>query len=145
MLQRPVSSTSDSMEQYSPGGRQVPQKLFWDISISFVAWELLFYWHFLSQEYYEENYMLPFFQTGVYIFNFNPMTPRTLGKNMVSHDLVKNTPQRNGEGTWMENELLQSKLKQKFISLMKMKGNLNILQSCQLFFLRLFSVLGRNI
>ena len=55
------------------------------------------------------------------------------GKNMTIHDRMKNTPQRNGEETWMENELLQSKLKQKFILLMKIKGNLYILQSCQMF------------
>ena len=39
----------------------------------------------------------------------------------------------NGEETWMENELLQSKLKQKFILLMKIKGNLYILQTFQMF------------
>ena len=73
----------------------------------------------------------------MYIFHLNPpppprgggknMTQRTLGKNMAGHDRVKNTPQMNGEETWMENELLQSKLKQKFILLMKIKGNLCIL------------------
>ena len=40
---------------------------------------------------------------------------------MAGHDRMKNTPQMNGEETWMENELLQSKLKQKFILLMKIR------------------------
>ena len=76
---------------------------------------------------------MPLPRSGVYIFPFKKWLEGLWGKNMTSHDRMKNTPQRNGEETWMENELLQSKLKQKFILLMKIKGNLYILQSCQMF------------
>ena len=54
---------------------------------------------------------------GVHIFQFKHDSKDFRGKNMASHDHMKNTQQTNGEETWMENELLQSKLKQKFISL----------------------------